>query len=182
MSKFALIMNVPGESPETYSKSYENAESINLFVGSGDMEMAAGLVKQYADDGFELINLCGDFNEELAKRFIEIGQSKIAVFYADYSPDELKKLEALPSLKEYGFICMEKSLEKMEHLELLSNECNTTIMLVKDLDMACHAAKKLVEKGIYFIELCSWFNTERTQAVIEAIDGKLPVGSCGLHS
>lgn len=181
MSKFAHIINVPGESPETYSKSYESAGSFNLFVGSGDFEMAAGLVKQYADDGFGLINLCGDFNEELAKRFIEIGQGKLEVFYADYFPDELKKLESLPSLKEYGFICIDKSVEKIERLELLSKDCNTIVMLVKDLDMACHAANKLVENGIDFIELCSWFNKERTQAVIEAIDGKVPVGSCGLH-
>ncbi len=181
MSKFALIMNVPGESPETYSKAYENAESYNLFVGSGNDEMAAELVRQFAEDGFELINLCGDFNEEHAKRFIEIGQGKMEVFYADYSPDELKKLEALQSLTEYGFICIEESVGKMELLEMLSEECNTSIMLVKDLDMACHAAKELVEKGIHFIELCSWFNAERTQAVIEAIDGRVPVGSCGLQ-
>ncbi|GAB1475478.1 hypothetical protein MASR2M70_03100 [Bacillota bacterium] len=181
MTKFALIMNVPGESPETYSKAYENAESYNLFVGSGNDEMAAALVRQFAEDGFEAINLCGDFNEEHVKRFVEIGQGKIEVSYADYTPEELRKLEALPSLKEYGFICFEESLENMESLELLSEECNTKVMLVRDLDMACRAAKELVEKGIYFIELCGWFNAERTQAVIEAIDGKVPVGSCGLH-
>lgn len=70
--------------------------------------------------------------------------------------------------------------QDMKILELLSKECNTKIMLVKDLDMACQAAKELVEKGVFFIELCSWFDTERTKAVIAAIDGKLPVGSCGL--
>lgn len=179
MFKFALIMNIPGESPETYSEVYENAESYNLFVGTGDMEMAAGLVKQLARDGFELINLCGDFNDEITQRFIEIGQGKMRVFHADYFPNELEKLETLPSLQEYGFVSITRGLEKMEHLELLSKNCNTKIMLVKDLDMACQAAKELVEKGVYFIELCSWFDTERTQAVIAAINNKVPVGSCG---
>ena len=48
--------------------------------------------------------------------------------------------------------------------------------------MACEAAKELLDKGVYFIELCSWFDEEKTRAVIAAVDGKLPVGSCGLHA
>ena len=179
MFKFALIINVAGASPETYSTVFENAESYNLFVGTGDMEMAGRLVKQLSEDGFELINLCGDFNDEITKKFLEIGQGKLRVLHANYFPNELKKLEALPSFQEYGFISITRGLENMDRLALFSEECNTQIMLVNDLDMACHAAKELVEKGVSFIELCSWFDAERTQTVIDAIDGKVPVGSCG---
>ena len=42
------------------------------------------------------------------------------------------------------------------------------------------AAQKLVSEGVKFIEICSWFDAERTQSVIDAIDGAVPVGSCGL--
>ena len=68
MFKFAFIMNIPGESPETYSTVFENSEEYDLFVGSDNMDMAAGLVKKYAEEGFDLIDLCGDFNEDLAKK------------------------------------------------------------------------------------------------------------------
>ena len=104
------------------------------------------------------------------------------IYYADYFPEELEKLEALPSLSEYGIICIADGLDKMERLEILSSRCNTSIRLVTDLDMACQAAGELLDKGVYFIELCSWFDAEKTLAVIAAVDGKLPVGSCGLHS
>lgn len=182
MFKFAFMMNIPGESPETYSAMFENSEEYDLFVGSDNMEMAAGLVKKYAEEGFDLIDLCGDFNEDLVNKFTEIAQGKLKIYYADYFPEELEKLEALPSLSEYGIICIADGLDKMERLEILSSRCNTSIRLVTDLDMACQAAGELLDKGVYFIELCSWFDAEKTLAVIAAVDGKLPVGSCGLHS
>jgi hypothetical protein len=53
-------------------------------------------------------------------------------------------------------------------------------MLVNNLEMACQAAIDLMEKGIAFIELCTWFDEEKTRAIIEYISGKVPVGSCGI--
>lgn len=181
MSKFALIMNVSGESPETYSKVYEIKDNYNLFAGTGSMEMAAELVKKLADSGFELVNLCGDFDDEITKRFMKTTQGKMRIYHADYFPEEMAKLEAAPSLKEYGFLCIVDGLEKTERFALLSEECNTSLMLVKDLQMACQAAETLAAEGIHFIELCSWFDQEKTQAIIAAVDGKVPVGSCGLN-
>lgn len=174
-------MNVSGVSPESYSKVFENEDSYNLFAGTGSMEMAAELVKKLAEEGFDLINLCGDFDDDITKRFIEIGQGKMQIYHADYFPEEMAKLEALPSLKEYGFICIVGGLEKIERLALLSGECNTSLMLVKDLEMACQAAEALAAEGINFIELCSWFDQERTRAIIAAVKGAVPVGSCGLN-
>ncbi len=179
MLKFAFIMNVAGESPKTYSKMHETSEETSLFVGTGDMDMAAELVGQLAVEGIELINLCGDFDDDITQKFIEIGKGKIRIFHADYFPEELAKLEALPSLKEFGIISITRGLEEMDHLELFSPECNTRVMLVKDMEMACDASKELVLKGVHFIELCSWFDVERTKAIIEAIGGAVPVGSCG---
>ena len=179
MFKFAFIMNIPGESPKTYSKVYENAESYSLFAGTGDMDMAAGLVKQLAGEGFEVINLCGDFDDDITKKFMEITENKMRILHADFFPEEMKKLEAQASLKEYGIICIVRGLEQMESFDLLSEDCNTRLMLIRDLDQACSAAVELVNKGIDFIELCSWFDKEKTQAIIAAINGKVPVGSCG---
>ena len=51
MFKFAFMMNIPGESPETYSAMFENSEEYDLFVGSDNMEMAAGLVKNMLKKG-----------------------------------------------------------------------------------------------------------------------------------
>ncbi|MEI8216001.1 MAG: DUF6506 family protein [Eubacteriales bacterium] len=180
MSKYALIMNVPGESPDTYSAVYEKDENYELYVGTGSMDMADELFKKLASEGFEHINLCGDFDDEITKRFIESGQGKIKISHASYLPEELEKLNKLPSLKEYGFISLTDGLDKMEKLELKSDECNSCIMLVTDMEMACLAANELFESGTAFIELCSWFDLEKTKKIINSINGKIPVGSCGI--
>ena len=180
MSKYALIMNVPGERPETYSALYDKDGNHELYVGTGSFEMATDLLKKLAIEGFDHINLCGDFDDEITNKFIEIGQGKIKISHACYWPEQLDKLNLLPSLKEYGFISMVGNLENEVTLELKSEECNAYIILVKDLEIACQGAIDLVEKGIAFIELCTWFDSEKTRAIIEAISGKVPVGSCGI--
>lgn len=178
MVRYALMINVPGESPATYSKVFETQENYDWYVGTGDMDMATILMKQLVAEEFEMVNLCGDFDDEILQKFIEIGQGKTKVSAARYIPEELQKLEALTSLKEYGFISLMPGIDQIERLQLLSKECNTHVFLVNDLEMACVAATELVEKGVDLIELCSWFDSTKTQAVITAIHGKVPVGSC----
>ena len=64
--------------------------------------------------------------------------------------------------------------------ELKDPVANTHIRFIRDGEGACEAAKGLVADGVTFIELCSWFDAEKTNAVIKAIDCQVPVGSCGL--
>jgi hypothetical protein len=172
------MINVPGESPKTYSKVYETHESHELYAGVSDIDMAEGLMKQLSEEGFEMVNLCGAFDDETVQRFIKIGQGKIAVSAARYSPDELLKLEKLTSLKEYGFISLISSIDQIDRLELFGEKCNTHVFFVRDLEMACQAATELVGLGVDFIELCNWFDLHKTQSIIDAIHGKVPVGSC----
>jgi methionine synthase I (cobalamin-dependent) len=60
---------------------------------------------------------------------------------------------------------------------------NTHVVFVKDLEQAVEAARKFAEDGVDGIELCSWFDMERTKAVIaavEAVSKSIPVGSNGI--
>ena len=59
MLKYAFLINVPGQKPETYNGVYENSESYNVVAGTGDMEMAKEYVGKLTADGFTLLNLCG---------------------------------------------------------------------------------------------------------------------------
>ena len=178
MSRYALMVHVPGESPATYSKIYDNNGNHELYAGVGDMDMAAELMMRLAEEGFEMVNLCGDFDDETVQKFIEIGQGKIKVSAARYSPEEQLKLEGLTSLKEYGFLSYVPDIDQIERLDLFSEECNTHVFFVRDIEAACRAAVELTEMGADAIELCSWFDPPKTQAVIDAIHGKAPVGSC----
>ncbi|MCQ4635693.1 DUF6506 family protein [Anaerovorax odorimutans] len=180
MFKFAFIENVPGSSPENYSFVYENDESYSLVTGTSSFEMTEELIKKLDKEGYDLIDLCGDFGEEAAAKLEESVTGKMEITYADYLPDELAKIEALDSLKEYGIVIVMDGVEETQKFSLKSEECNTYVHFVKDLDAAKVAAKELVEQqGVYFLELCSYFDKKETLEVIAAIEGKVPVGSCG---
>jgi len=178
MIKYAMMIHVPGESPATYSTVYDNQEYHDLYVGVDNMEMGAGLMAQLAEEGYEMVNLCGDFDDETVKKFIDIGKGEIKVSAARYSPEELSKLEKRASLKEFGFISYMPVVDRIGRLDLFSEECNTHVFLVRDLEMALQAAAELNRMGIDLIELCSWFDPLKTQAVIDAVGGNAPVGSC----
>ncbi|WP_461862741.1 DUF6506 family protein [Thermococcus sp.] len=48
---------------------------------------------------------------------------------------------------------------------------------VKDYEEACNVARKLVEDGIVAIELCGGFGHKGVAKVVEAVEGKVPVGA-----
>ncbi len=79
-------------------------------------------------------------------------------------------------LSNYGFIMIDPSYTKEEKASLSSDVFKTTICCVQDIKMACESAKTLVNEGVQLIELCGAFKTGMPEQVIEAIEGKVPVG------
>lgn len=179
MFKYAFIENVAGASPETYSIVNENSESYSIVAGTSSFEMTEEMVKKLDKEGYDLIDLCGDFDDEAVEKLLSVTSSGMRILHAGYLPDELKKIEALESLKEYGIVIVMRGVEETRAYTLQNDECNTYVRFVKDLEAAKVAAKELVDQGVYFLELCSYFNKERTLEIIDAIGGKVPVGSCG---
>ncbi|HPR23691.1 MAG TPA: DUF6506 family protein [Bacillota bacterium] len=179
MFKFAFIINLPGESPGSFSRIYETKESLSRVLATGSDEMTRETVKKLAEEGYELVNFCGDFDDEMTKRYYEAAEGTIEMRHADYFPKEMEKLEASSSLKEYGIIIIARGTEETYKIKMKSPDCNVNVCFVKDIDSAKTAVCQLVADGIDFIELCSWFDKEKTEVVIEAIGGKVPVGSCG---
>ena len=180
MFKFALIINVPGASLGSCTKVYENKESYNEFIGSGSMDMAAQIVESLIEKDIEEIDLCGAFDDQETEKYRKITHNKIEIFNSKNSVEEQRKIDAMTSFNKYGFISITKGIQEMQTVVLSGEKRDNHIVMVKDLDMACLAAKTLIEKGVDLIELCSWFDNEKTQSIIDAIDGKIPVGSCGL--
>lgn len=182
MVKLAFIMNVPGESTEEYQGTYQCEKSTTLVVGTDGMEQTEALMKDLVADGYTLFDLCGDFDEEMRSSLADaIGadnQTK-RVCRADYTAEQMEKLEALPSLSEYGIIINIFGGGENGRIDLLGKGCNSHILFVNGMEEAAQAAKQLVEEGIAFIELCSFFDGEKTKEIIDAIDGKVPVGTCG---
>lgn len=179
MFKYAFIENVAGATPETYSFVYDNAESTSLVAGTSSFEMTEELVKKLDSEGYDLIDMCGDFDDEAVKKLLSVTKSGISICHADYLPVQLEKIEALESLKEYGIVIVMDGVEETQGFTLESEECNTHVRFTKDLDAAKAAAKELADQGACFLELCSYFDREKTLEVIDAVEGRIPVGSCG---
>jgi len=178
--KYAFVMNSGTLNPEIYSVVYEDAGSQYFFTGVHGMKMTRELAKKLAADGYEMIDLCGNFNEEKTEDIRKVSEEKIKVSYAKYTEEEQAKLDALDSMGKYGIIVLGFDLSKdVVKLELTSDEYNTYIAIVAKEEMAAHEAKRMVAEGINFIELCGYFNSERAAVVAEAIEHKVPLGFCG---
>ncbi|MBQ9060324.1 MAG: hypothetical protein IJ128_04190 [Firmicutes bacterium] len=179
MLKFAFLINVPGQSPDTYSAVYENSESYNLVAGTGDMEMAKEFVAKLAAEGYTLFNLCGDFDDEITAQMQQAAGPDVKIRHADYFPEQLADVEALEEFTRYGMVIVMRGVEEPAEVELSCDDLWSKAIFVKDQEQANEAAKKLAGEGVHDIELCSWFDKAKTEAVIEAVGGAVPVGSCG---
>ena len=93
--KFAFVASIAGVSPETYSTVYETAGNYNLVAGVDGMSAAKEYIRKLAEDGFELINLCGDFDEEITEELRGIAGEAVEIQHADYSAEELAKYQAV---------------------------------------------------------------------------------------
>ena len=179
MLKYAFLINVPGQTPEGYCGVYENSESYNVIAGTDNMEMAKEFVGKLAADGFTLLNLCGDFDDEVTAAMCEIAGPDVKIRHADYLPEQLAAVEALPEFTKYGIVIVMRGVEEPTEVVIDKPELYTKAIFVKDQEQANAAAKQLADEGVHDIELCSWFDKAKTELVIEAVGGACPVGTCG---
>ena len=177
--KFAFIANIAGVTPETYSTVFETTGSYNLVAGVDGMDAAKEYIAKLAEEGFELINLCGDFDDEITAEIRELVGDKVEVENAKYTITEMIKLDHLETFRDYGIIILDEDVDKAHEVVLRSEACDARIIFVKDLRQARNAGRRLIEKRVNFIELCSWFDILRLESIVEATGNKVPVGTCG---
>ncbi len=178
--KYAFIMNSGTLNPENYSVPYEDEGNHYFFTAVHGMDMARALVIQLAEDGYELIDLCGDYDADKAADLKNASGGRIEINYAKYSEAELAKFNALSSSDRYGIIVLGFSMSKDPvRLELTSEEYNTYISIVAAEETAVLEAKRMAEEGIHFIELCGYFSADKAEKIKKAVDYKIPIGYCG---
>ena len=99
MNKYAFIENVPDLSVDAYSDCFDDGEWMNLIAGFNGMDKVMEYAKELIADGYSLIDLCGDFNEEYTRELMKDAPEGVEVHYAAYLPEEVRKLEALEEYK-----------------------------------------------------------------------------------
>ena len=179
MLKAAFIANSESQNPQTYSLRYENPDFQLEMVAVSGMDMTKETILGFARDGFDLVDLCGDFTQEMAEALRQATGNQIRISAAVYSEEEAKKLEALTTMQNYGIILMGRGIgSEPVWLEKKNQEFNTQIAIVGSDAMAAEAAREMAEAGIDFIELCGYFDQEKAAALSQAAGGALPVGYC----
>lgn len=82
------------------------------------------------------------------------------------------------ALQRFGFIVKGAGYEPAKHkVTLESPQITTTMVGVAKPEQALAVAQAMVADGVQLIELCGGFGPIWTARVIEAIAGKIPVGS-----
>lgn len=181
MFSYAYIVNSKSMTPEDYHWEYANDAMEFRFFATCSMEMTKQYARRLVADGFECIDLCGDFDKAKANEIWDAAYNWLKVFYAKYSDEEETKFANLSSRSEFGLIVMVKGLaeEAIQTERVTGPDFNTTIALVGSEQAALTAAQQLVANGVNFIELCSYFDAYRAAKIIEGIQGQAPVGYCG---
>jgi hypothetical protein len=181
MTKYAFIISLPGQSPETFAGEFQVEQSYNIVVGLDVTEMAENYIKTRVEEGFSLFNLGPGFEAETAERLQRIAGDRAKVKNTGFLPSDAAKTAAFGQTSALGIIIVE-DVDEPRSMEIEAEGFKALITYVGNQKQADQAARELVSKGAAAIAMCSWFNEERTRSVVAAIDGAVPVGSCGLES
>lgn len=181
--KFAFILNVKGAAPETYSTVHETAGRYNLVAGVDGEEAAAEYIMKLAKEGFDEIDLSGDFDKGFVNNIIgqvreKVGTS-VEIKSTCYTIDERMKLEFIESFRNYGVIIMDENVDRYHEAVLRCKARDTRIIFVQNMSRARNAAERMLQKRIDIIDLCSWFDVLRYEHIAKITEDRVPIGTCG---
>lgn len=84
------------------------------------------------------------------------------------------------ALTHFGFIYTATGADPAQHTRVVdTGRCRTTLVGVETPAEAPPVVERLLHDGVQLIELCGGFGPVWTARVIDAINGRVPVGSVG---
>lgn len=95
LSKFAMIIKGPGYAPEIHRACLASTCFSTAIVGVSSFEQALLAAQQLAQDGVQLIELCGGFSPEEAETLKAALTPRIPVGVVRYTDEEQAQLAAL---------------------------------------------------------------------------------------
>lgn len=178
--KYAFIVMCPGLDPASYRLDFQGRD-LTSYIGVSDFTQAEALVRELAASGYDAYNLCGAFDQEKAQRLASIAGPGTPVSYVTFEGDEIRKRQSADIMKGLGIIIYDDGIGQIRPFEL-QGTLNSSIRFVDSVVMARAAAGDLIRQGCTVLELCSWFNQERTGALIHSLHCETPIGSAGSHT
>ena len=89
--KYAFIMNSAEQTPENYSTTIDSDLFHVYACAVNSLEMACDLAKKLTEDGYTLIDLCGDFDDEKTGTIQKTAGTGVKVCHARFTPAEEDK-------------------------------------------------------------------------------------------
>lgn len=86
-TKFAFILTGGDKHKEIETIRFNDENNTTKICGVKDIDAACVTAKQLVDEGYNLIELCGDFNKEGAMQVVEAVDNKAKVGYVIYLED-----------------------------------------------------------------------------------------------
>ena len=84
----------------------------------------------------------------------------------------------MPEVTKGAFIFIVPGADSTKHrAKVATPSLELSVVGVKDLDDAVDVSQGLVSDGVQLIELCAGFGPAGTAKIIEAVGGKIPIGS-----
>lgn len=179
MEKFAFIVMMPNLDPEHYRADFETDRDLNTYIGVDNLDQAEEVIGRLTKlQDYTLINLCGAFDADSADRMARAAAPGTAISYVTFTGDEERKLNAADDWGRFGLLIHDDWIGQTQAQEV-PGDFHTSIRYVNSLSDAMAAAKELVRIGCTFIEMCSWFDEDRTNAITATLKTEVPVGTAG---
>ncbi len=182
MKKYAFILKAEGAKPDTCSLTYRNDESLCIIAAAGKVQATEEYVKGLSGQGFYTIDLSGEFSDPELELISRAAGEKVSIRKALYDLNGLVRLDRLEASflpKTQGIIIRAGGVEKAWEGVIRRRSGDVRVMIVRDIPQAKRAAVRMLEKRVCLIELSRWFDNLRLDAVVRAVDGAVPVGTCG---
>lgn len=179
----AIVYEGYGAKPNE-TKFVRDSESGRLtIVAIGGLSEIISTAIALADEGAELIELCGYISPVWRAKVQEAVGHRTKVSSVTFGYESLVLAAAYSQSFQEGnplpeaFIILERGSNSVQdRFEKSYHPQHTTFIPVPDETMAASIAVELVNEGFGLIELYGGFTTAGAAKVIEAVDGRVPVG------
>ncbi|WP_395672556.1 DUF6506 family protein [Inquilinus sp.] len=166
--------------------SRERAGGRMTIVGLSDPAEAPRVAAELAREGASRIALCGAFALPWRARVAAAVAGRAVVGSIGYAFESLTGIAAYKANFEAGkpsrgaLISLEPGADPaVDRTVREADGHHTTLVAVPDVETAIRVARAVVAEGATLIELFGDFDSAGTAAVIEAVDGRSPVGTVG---
>ncbi len=183
-SNEAIIYEEPGADPAVDRIVRERGGTRTTFVAVPDESAADQVAVELVDDGVQLIELCGGMGPIPAAKVIEAVGDRVPVGLVNFGVESVTGAAAFKARSEEGsptvaaFIFLEDGADPtVDRIVTEPGSVRTIFVLVPE-EAAARVAAELVENdGAPLIELYRGIGPVEAARVIEAVGGRVPVGS-----